>query len=401
MKTPSLGFQKPFAVRRIVKQAQMVLFLLAALGWWAGSASAAILNVGSCVKGGYATIGAAVAAASAGDTVSVCPGTYAEIVMIDQNLTLEGKTRWPRRFARIAYPLTGQCTGAPVSLPNNCPQIVVESATAQIRHLHIDGSAFALSGCSSTPVGVLFFNASGSAAHNTIQNETATCPGTPPQYSGQGIWAIGSAVDTVQVLGNYIGNFGVLGVFANAVTGNVVNNSISEDVDGNSGIYFLEARGSSALNNTIRGTGTAAQQAGINVENIILSGPKTSLVRNSVNNVYRGIDILYGGKITLNANALTDTYQGIDLSCTDNNSLVSNKVSDRPAVNGNYGVNISGCPGPRGSGSQNNLLKGNSFKGLCAGVLIGSAANSGNVLIRNTFRRIGPGKDVMPGNTCM
>lgn len=54
-----------------------------------GTASAAILTV--CATGGqYTTIQAAVTAATAGDTISVCAGTYTENVSIDKNITLLG-----------------------------------------------------------------------------------------------------------------------------------------------------------------------------------------------------------------------------------------------------------------------------------------------------------------------
>lgn len=44
-----------------------------------------------CGNAAYSTIGAAVAAASAGDTVKVCPGTYAEDVVVGKALTLTGQ----------------------------------------------------------------------------------------------------------------------------------------------------------------------------------------------------------------------------------------------------------------------------------------------------------------------
>lgn len=44
----------------------------------------------SCADAGFATIGAAVAAAPAGGTVVVCAGTYTESVTVDRQLTLQG-----------------------------------------------------------------------------------------------------------------------------------------------------------------------------------------------------------------------------------------------------------------------------------------------------------------------
>ena len=44
-----------------------------------------------CGNADFATIGAAVAAAAAGDRVRVCPGTYAERVLVDKPLTIQGR----------------------------------------------------------------------------------------------------------------------------------------------------------------------------------------------------------------------------------------------------------------------------------------------------------------------
>ena len=51
---------------------------------------AATYYVGTCKAGAFGSISAAVAAVPAGSTVDVCPGTYAEQVMINQVLTLQG-----------------------------------------------------------------------------------------------------------------------------------------------------------------------------------------------------------------------------------------------------------------------------------------------------------------------
>ncbi|HVN93038.1 MAG TPA: hypothetical protein VMT38_05055, partial [Terracidiphilus sp.] len=105
----SRGFNSPFEGRRTIKRAQVALGLLAALGWGAGSASAAILNVGSCVGGTtYPTISAAVTAAKAGDTVSVCPGTYPEIVTITKNLSVVGKAPVAGIYPTVKFPSENQ-----------------------------------------------------------------------------------------------------------------------------------------------------------------------------------------------------------------------------------------------------------------------------------------------------
>ncbi|HVP06378.1 MAG TPA: right-handed parallel beta-helix repeat-containing protein [Candidatus Acidoferrum sp.] len=397
----SLGVQKQSADRKIGKRGTMALALLAALGWWAGSASAAILNVGTCVKGTtYPTIGAAVYAAKPGDTVSVCPGTYKEIVTIDKNLTLIGKTPASGEFAEVKFPYNYQCAHTPYY--HDCPQIIVKYATANIEHLHINGYGFD-NNCYWTPVGILFYKASGSAQYNTIKNEDSTCEEmlndlVSDSYSpsGIGIWSDASEGNTANVLvqGNYIDNVAELGVYADGVRNNVTNNSISEDYRHNLAIYFDGTTGSSALNNTIWGTGGGDYQTGIAVD----YSSNTTLTRNSITDVHTAIDLDHSGTSTLNTNTMTDVTGGMRLTCASNNKMISNSVTDQPSADGIYGANLYDCEVD--PGSDNNLFNGNKFNGLCAGILKGTPDNTGNTFISNTFTNIGPGMNMMDGNVC-
>lgn len=383
---------KVFVRRANTKRAGTLLLLLGALGWCTGSASAAVLNVGSCVHGGFPTINLAVAAANSGDTVSVCPGTYPEIVAIDKNLTLVGKSS--SDSATLVYPGSGQCANSPFTA--DCPQIVVANATVQIERLTIDGSAFSAD-CDSIPVGIVFLQASGGALFNNIQNHNSTCV-SPPGTNGIGIWSLKNDVrlSPLLVQGNYIDNFGLYGIYADAVPANVLNNSIGVDNPGNFGMYLFNAVGSSALNNTVWGTGTEDNQLGIYVN----STTNGSLTRNNVRNIYRGIEVDNTSGSTLNGNAVKDAFQGIGLECADSNKLISNTVTNYSTITGSVGVNIYDCLSMPPAGSVNNLLNGNKFKGLCSGILTGLPINTGNTLISNTFANISPGANVMAGNTC-
>ena len=62
---------------------------LLSLGSQPAGAATLCVNPGS-VSGCFKTIGAAVAAASAGDTIQVAPGTYSEDVTIGKSLSLIG-----------------------------------------------------------------------------------------------------------------------------------------------------------------------------------------------------------------------------------------------------------------------------------------------------------------------
>ena len=51
---------------------------------------AATFFVGTCKAGAFGSINAAIAAVPSGSTINVCPGTYAEQVVISKALTLQG-----------------------------------------------------------------------------------------------------------------------------------------------------------------------------------------------------------------------------------------------------------------------------------------------------------------------
>lgn len=74
--------------------------------------------VGACIAGTqYSTIQNAVDAAPSGSTIKVCPGGYAEQVVIDKPLTLEGFVTADTEGAFIFPPAGGIVQNDPLTRP--------------------------------------------------------------------------------------------------------------------------------------------------------------------------------------------------------------------------------------------------------------------------------------------
>jgi pectin methylesterase-like acyl-CoA thioesterase len=106
--------------------------------------------VGSC-KGGvhYPTIQQGVAHTPAGGTVSICPGTYPEQVMINKDLTLSGIVSGPTDSAIIAAPAGGVVQNATDLFDGSgigAQVVVVGGVIANFNNLIIDGIANQISG---------------------------------------------------------------------------------------------------------------------------------------------------------------------------------------------------------------------------------------------------------------
>lgn len=126
----------------------------------------------SCDAAGAAssTIGAAVAAAKAGDLIHVCPGVYEEQVVVTQNdLVIEGAGSEATviRPTAPAANTTGLFTGSPL-----VPIVLVDGAIGVVvRHLTLDGSAAtaaALPECPPLFLGIYYRNASGTVQETYI-----------------------------------------------------------------------------------------------------------------------------------------------------------------------------------------------------------------------------------------
>ena len=129
--------------------------------------------VGTCQAGTqFASIQAAVTAAAAGSTVSVCPGTYPEQVTILKNLTLKGLSLSGAGAAAIVRPAAGFQANATSSIWGSlAAQILVQQATAvTVSNIEVDGGGQNQCTGDFAWVGILFQGPGGVVTNTTVRN---------------------------------------------------------------------------------------------------------------------------------------------------------------------------------------------------------------------------------------
>jgi Periplasmic copper-binding protein (NosD) len=156
--------QKGHAIRR------SVFALLVLIGMHATQAKAARLIVSNsatpCPGAAYTTIQSAINAASSGDTIVVCAGTYTEQLAITKSLAINaeiGAFLVPPSLTQNATSLeTGDAIAAAVFISG--------AANVAIAGLTVDGINNGVTECAPDVIGVYFQNSSGSLRHDAIRN---------------------------------------------------------------------------------------------------------------------------------------------------------------------------------------------------------------------------------------
>src|SRR5712692_3861159 len=133
-------------------------------------------NNGDCTSTGatvYTTIGNAVTAASAGDTVLVCPGRYDEQVVITKALTLQAADSTAPLIAptTVSANTTNLATGAPIA----AIVLVDRTGPVIINGFAVDGSGGASTKCSPRYMGVFFRASAGMLQNTSVTDVQDTC----------------------------------------------------------------------------------------------------------------------------------------------------------------------------------------------------------------------------------
>ena len=193
------------------------------------AARATTLTVGqkstACPKPLYLTIQSAVNAASSGDTIHVCAGTYSEQVLITKSLNLSGDN------GALIEPVNVVANSTSFTSGQSIAAIVLVQGTTDvtIQNVIVDGSGNGISECSPDLIGIFYQNASGELNHVAVR-DVELSPTLNGCQSGVGVFVqSGGGVSSVVTIANSsIHDYQKNGITANeadtqvTISGNVV-----------------------------------------------------------------------------------------------------------------------------------------------------------------------------------
>jgi len=119
-----------------------------------------------CPGAQFAKIQDAIDAASAGDSIQICPGTYIEQVSISKPLQLNGNNGAILRPNNIVANTTSLASGQAIA----AIILVQDTTEVTIRNVIVDGTDNGISGCAPDLIGVYYRNASGELSHVAVRD---------------------------------------------------------------------------------------------------------------------------------------------------------------------------------------------------------------------------------------
>jgi hypothetical protein len=397
----------------------------------------------------YNTISTAVSSVPAGSLIYICPGTYAEQVVITKKLTLEGVAGNGAVGAAASgsnnpvivspaggvlvnsndlygYP-SGQPTAAQilVQTPSNA---LATPIVVDISNITVDGSNNGLNTCATDLVGIYYQNASGTLNHVTTRYQelpqadfgcqdglaiyaqsgygtggsatVAIGNSSVHDYDKNGITADGSGT-VATISGNYIVGIGATTLIGQngiqmsfGASGKIQNNIVTDDVYVNPSDCYP--------GNCYSATGILLYDSGgTSASHVTISGNTVSNTQEAIVTITDGAETadyndVSSNKVTTNAaivvTGATYLLDGIDL-CSDHNTASTNTVFNSSGS----GVHLdSECTEPDSSASgASSTATGNTVNEACAGVLMGNSGGTASGTI--TFNVV---EATAPGDTC-
>jgi len=257
------------------------------------SSFAATLFVGGCHGSGYATIGAAIAAAPAGSVVAICPGTYSEQIVIHEALTLQGLNTGGGNSVVITPPVGGLKSS--VKRLNSSTsvwyQILVQNTAGlvNINGIAIDGTGNNL-GLGASFVGLYYRDTpGGKVSEVSFRNQNCHCPAEGLLLEAQ------NATPTLSVINNNFRGASAAMELAQVIAGGT---PVNITVQGN----------------VIRGPG----------QGVILNQATGTFSSNEIADVASGLG-LFSTALTVKGNVFVTTAEGM-ASFSGSNTISSNRI---------------------------------------------------------------------------
>jgi hypothetical protein len=399
----------------------------------------------------YPTISLAVSSVPAGSLIYICPGTYAEQVVITKKLTLEGVAGNGSVGAAasgsnnpvIVSPAGGVVVngndlyGYPGGQPT-AAQILVQTPSnalatpivVNIGNITVDGNNNGLNSCGTDFVGIYYQNASG-----TVKNVTTRYQELPPadfgcqdglaiyvqsgygtggtatvtienssvhDYDKNGITADGSGT-VATITGNYVVGIGATPLIAQngiqmsfGARGKIQNNTVTDDV-------YVNPSDCAPGSNCYSATGILLYDSGgTSGSHVTISGNTVSNTQEAIVTYTDGAETadyndVSSNKVTTNAaivvTAGTLLLDGIDL-CSDHNTATSNTVFNSSGA----GVHLDSlCNG--GASGASSTATNNTVNEACAGVLLGSSGGTASGTVTYNVVETTASGDTCPSGT--
>jgi parallel beta-helix repeat protein len=309
-----------------------------------------------CPSAAFTKIQDAVNAASPGDEIHVCKGTYVEQVAIHKPLDIFGDSGAILRPSNMQQNSTSLFSSAPLAVA----LLVSDADGVSIEGLIVDGANNGISACSPDLFGIAFQNASGSVRRTTVRN-FKLAPNLNGCQSGTAIFVQsgGGQSSSVTIDSTSLHDYQKNGITADEVGTQVL-----------------------IRDNVVTGIGptTGAAQNGIQIG----FGADGSILRNTVsNNIWSPCGVA-ATCTAVATNILVTQSDGVTVS--SNNATV-NQVGifidgNSATVTGNLTSASSVFDGILISGSQNQVRRNDIFNAAQAGIFIDG---NNNVVRNNTI----------------
>jgi hypothetical protein len=345
-------------------------------------------NHAQCPNAQFVSIQAAVTAASPGDTINVCPGTYREQVVIKKSLTVRGISVANQNLALIQpLAVAPNSTSTFNSGPIAAIVVVDGAKNVNLTNLTVDGGANTTNACGPELVGVFYRNSSGRVDSLAIRNIRLGA-GSGGCQSGIGIFVQSGQGRTsrVDLANNSIHDYQKNGIAANEVgtyvnvSGNAVTGLGSTNDIAQNGIQIgFGAAGvvdSNSVIDHIFGQCISLQVCSATATNILVfQSDGVKVTRNNTGNSQVNIDFQEANKGEVTGNTIFESrvFDGVALIGN------SNRASGNIIFNSEEsGVFVQG---------NKNEVTGNTINEAPVGVL--EASGTGNKINDNRFFNTG------------